>query len=273
MEKTLLEKIDRPKEFFVELFRIWREEYQMESKTLPKLILKLNRDGDIDFCQLAVDAMNDNFRCFDAIHIFEDTLSDMNLNLDSVLRLAESMFEGMQNDMAAYTQFKLFDDLLVKQPQFTRTLLAELLKQDKPYIAGYISSLYKKLSKDNEPDIHNELCALKDHKSKYVLMALADVLSELDYTKPKNKNLIKKTLDVFDGLEKKNIEEINRILIFSYSNFLDYVETAKDKLIYFSKSDQLLLKGATSQVLFRLQKKHGNEEWFSEVLRNLIHPL
>lgn len=76
--------------------------------------MKLNKEANVDFFQLAVDAINDNFRCFDAIHVFEDTLSDMNLNLDSVLSLAKDIFEGIQNDMAAYTQFKPFEGFVSK---------------------------------------------------------------------------------------------------------------------------------------------------------------
>lgn len=269
MKNNILEKKDNHKEFFEELFRIWQEEYQHENKTLPALVIQLNKEDGIDFCQLAVDAMNDNFRCFDAIHIFENTLSDMNLNLDSVLRLAESLFNGMQGDMVACIQFKPFEDLIAKQPEFARNLLTELLKQDKPYIAGYVSSLYKKFSKGNEQQIHKELCDLKDHESKYVLMAIADVLSELGYETTEQKKLITKTLSVFDELENKNIDEVNRILMFAYANLIGKTEIATDKLINFSKSDQLLLQGETSQTLLRLQEKHGNEGWFSKSLLNL----
>lgn len=269
MEHILIEKKDHPKEFFAELFRIWNEEYQQENKTLPALVVNLNKKQNIDFCQLAVDAMNDNFRCFDAIHIFEDTLSDMNLNLDSVLRLAESLFDRVQGDMVAYRQFKPFEDLITKQPEFARELLAELINQDKPYIVGYISRLYQGFSKENEHQIHKELCDLKGHKSRYVLMAIADVLGELDYDPSKNKKLLKQTLSVFDDLENKNIEEINRILVFAYANLLKHTDKAKSKLISFSKSDKILLQGAITQVLFRLQDNHGNDEWFSKALVNL----
>lgn len=265
----MLEKTSRPKELFTELYRIWREEYEQENKNLPSLIVKLNKEANIDFCQLAVDAMNDNFRCFDAIHIFEESLSEMTLNLDSLLRLAESLFEGMKGDMAAFVQFKPFNDLIIKQPEVARSLLEELLKQDKPYIVGYVSSLYKGFAKGNEQQIHKEMCFLKDHTSKFVLMAIADALGELDYKPAKHKKLVKKTLEVFDELENKGFEEVNRILIFSYADLLDHTEAAKDKLINFSTSNQLLLQGAISQILFRLQTKHGNEDWFSKAFMNL----
>lgn len=262
-------KRDHPKEFFDELYRIWLDEFQQENKTLPERIVKLNKEAGIDFCQLAVEAINNNFSCFEAINIFENTLLDMNLNVSSVLRLAESMFEGMQNDMAAYVQFKPFEDLIAKQPKFAKKLLTELLKQDKPYIAGCVASLYKQFSKGNEQQIHKELCDLKDHESKYVLMAIANVLSELGYETTEQKKLVKKTLIVFDELESKNIEEVNRILTFAYANLIGKADIATDKLINFSKSDKLLVQGATSIVLFRLREKHGNDDWFSKTLLNL----
>lgn len=271
MQNNLLDNRDNPKEFFLELNRIWREEYQEKDKALPALMVKLNKQNNIDFCQLAVEAMNDNFRCFDVAPVLEEALSDMNLNVDSVLRLAESLFTGMQGDRAAYIQFKPFEDLIAKQPEFARDLLVELIKQDKPYIVGYISRLYQGFSKGNELQIHAELCDLKNHESKYVLMAVADVLGQLNYENSKNKKLIKQTFSVFDELENTNIDEVNRMLVFAYANLLKYTSKANDKIINFSKSDKLLLQGAVSNILFRSQEESGNDEWFSEAFLNLCN--
>lgn len=269
MQNNLLEKRDDPKEFFSELYRIWSDERQNEEKKLPSLLVGLNKDQNIDLCQMAVDAMNDSFRPFNVSPIFEDAMSDMNLNIASVLRLAEALFEGMQGDMIAHRQFKPFDDLILKQPDFSRAVLVELLGQDKPFVSGYISRFFQGFAENNTSQIHKEVCALKDHQSKYVLIAVADVLGELNYNSSENRKLIPKTLSVLADLERKNIDEVNRIIIFSYSNLLNFSEIAKDKIIEFSKSDQTILQGAVSYVLFRLQEEHGNEEWFSRAFLSL----
>ena len=213
--KTLLiSKKNNPKEFFSELHRIRREEYQQKEKVLSELIIKINKEDGVDFCQIAVDAINEGFRCFDVTPVLEESLADMNLNISSVLRLAESLFEGMQGDMAAFRQFKSFEDLVVKQPEFTRNLLEEFLKQDKPYVVAYVSTLYQSLSKNNEREIHKELCALKTHKSKYVLMAVADALGALNYKPSKNQSLVKQTFIDIEQLDAKNLDEVNRISFY-----------------------------------------------------------
>lgn len=267
--QALLKYNNNPSEFFLSLYRLWRDEYQKQEKKLPELIIKMNKENGVDFCQVAVDAMNDNFRCFDVPPILEDALPDMNLNIDSVLSLSESLFQGMQGDLLAPKQFKPFENLIVKQPEFSRELLSELLNQDKPFIVGYVSRLFQGFARGNEVQIHEELCTLKDHKSKHVLMAIADVLGELDYTAAENRKLIPKTLSILDYLENKNLAEVNRIIVFAYTSLLKFSEIPKDKLIKFSKSDQVLLQGAVSCSLFRLQEEHGNEEWFSTALLKL----
>jgi hypothetical protein len=270
--KTLLiSKKNNPKEFFSELHRIRRDEYQQKEKVLSELIIKINKEDGVDFCQIAVDAINDGFRCFDVTPVLEESLADMNLNISSVLMLAESLFEGMQGDMAAFRQFKSFEDLVVKQPEFTRNLLEELLKQDKPYVVGYVSTLYQSLSKNNEREIHKELCTLKTHKSKYVLMAVADALGALNYKPSKNQSLVKKTFNVLEELEAKNLDEVKRIAVFAYMKLFDYSEQSKNKLIKLSESNQPLILGALSHVLLCTQEKSGNEQWFSDVLLNLTN--
>lgn len=268
-KKLLVSKKDNPKEFFVELRRIWDEELQKEEKNLPALIAGLNKEDGIDFCQMAVDAINDGFGCFDIIPVLEEALPDMNLNVSSVLGLTECLFEGMQGGMAAFRQLNPFKDLVVKQPDFTRNLLAVFLEQDKPYIVGYVSNIYLGLSKGNEHEIHKELCALKKHKSKYVLMAVADAIGVLNYKPSRNRDLVKRTFNVLEELEANNSDEVNRIAILAYRNLLDYSEKAKKKLIELSKSNQLLICGAISRVLFLTQKKHGSEQWFQDALLNL----
>jgi len=269
VQEQLLAIKDKPKELFSGLYRILREEFQQENKTLSELIVKLNKEDNIDFCQLAVDAMNDNFRCFDVAPVLEDTLSEMDLNISSVLCLIERLFEGMQGDMMAYRQFKPFEGLVTKQPEFSKNLLSELLNKDKPYVVGYISRFYQTFSKGHEHETHKELCSLKDHESKYVLMAVADALGELDYKPSKNRKLIKQTLSVLDELEEKNFDEVNRLAIFAYMNLLKLSKEPKNRLIKFSKSDKIIIQGAISEVLFRSQEEHGNEKWFSEALLNL----
>lgn len=268
--KTLLvSKKDNPKEFFSELHRIWRDEYQKEEKFLPELIIKLNKENGIDFCQIAADAIRAGFRCFDVAPVLEDALPSLDMHVSSVLQLTECLFEGMQGNMMAFRQFKPFEGLVAKQPDFARRLLTELLKQDKPYIVGYVSNLYKNLSKNNEHEIHKELCALKAHKSKYVLIAVADALGSLDYKSSKNQSLIMQTINVLQELEEKESDEINRVIAFAYMSLLDYSEHAKMKIVELSESEQFLVQGGVSHVLFLTQEKYGKEPWFSDALLHL----
>ncbi len=265
----LLSKRDNPKEFFLELHRIRLEERGQNEKQLTELIVDLNKENGIDFCQVALDAITDGINCFDVIHVLEDALPNLNLNISTILQFTEKLFELMQRDIMADAQFRPFQGLVVKQPDFSRSLLSEFLKQDKPYVVGYVANFYQELSKKNIHEIHEELCSLKTHNSQYVLMAAAGSLGELNYKLTENCSLVNKTIKVLEELEAKNSDEINRLAIFAYRNLLSFTKEAEKKLIQFSKTNSLLIQGALSQVLFSVVKEYGNKKWFSEVLLNL----
>jgi hypothetical protein len=267
-ELCLLKK-NEPLEFFENLYLIWREEHRQDGKKLPELIVQMNKKDGVDFCLMATTAINEGFDCFNVSHILEEALPELNLNIDTFLKLAECLFNAMKNDMASFIQFKSIKSLVNKQPIFSRELLTELLKQDAPYAVGYISNIYINLSIGHEHEIHNELCSLKAHKSKYVLMAVVNALGALNYRPSANQSLIKATLTVLNELESKNSDEINSNIIYSYMNLLDYSEEPKNKFIEFSKSSQPLIQYPISRVLFLTQEKHGNEGWFSIALFNL----
>ncbi|MCW8922267.1 MAG: hypothetical protein OQK69_01370 [Gammaproteobacteria bacterium] len=269
IKNSLIAKINNPKEFFSELHSICMSEYQEKTKQLPKVIVEINKEEGVDFCEMAVAAMNDGFGCFNVTPVLDDSLSDMELNMDSVLSLMECLFEGMKNDMAGHVQFKPFEGLITKQPEFLRRLLLELLKQNKPFIVGYISSIYQGLSKGDENNVHKELINLITYKSEYVLMAIADALGALNYKTTKNLKLVKGTLHALEELECKKSNDIDYIIILAYMKLLNYSEKPKKKIVKYSESESLTVKNAVSRVLFLSQGDCGNEDWFSEALLNL----
>ena len=267
--EDLINKKQHPKELFLEIIKIWHQECQQEAKTLPGMLIKLNKVEGFDLCRMAAEAINNKVNSFDIVSTLDDALAHMNLNVESVLYFAETLYEVMKHDVMAHRQFTPFEDLVAKQPDFSRELLSKLLKEDKPYVVGYISFIYQEFAKNNLKDIHQELISLEDHNSIYVIMAAISTIGKLAYNRDSHTLLIEETFKFLENLESRNVEEFNRMLVFAYANFIESHAIAKHKIIYFSKISQALTNGAVAQILLRTSDKQNKEKWYVEAFLNL----
>src|SRR3990172_5519426 len=270
IKTSLLEKKNKPKELFDQLFDMWRNEYKEDNKETPKLIIELNKSDGLDFCKLALDAINDGFNCWNALHVLADVIPHLELKMDSTLMLLEEFHKSMQNDLASGLQYAPVAKLIDTQPVFARKLLDELLKQDKPFIAGHISNLYQNLSKNNEHEIHTELTSLKAHPSVYVIQGIVNALGNLDYyNPPKNRNLVKQTVQILDELELRGSTDINFSLVYAYGRLLKFAKEPRKRLLELARKKDPNIDYAISGALIRQIDECGNDEWFAEVLMEL----
>lgn len=268
-KRLLLSKKDDPKVFFEELHRLWWGEYQAEIKTLPALILGLHKEANIDFCLKASLAVEEGFSPFNVTHTFENILTEMNLDVHSVMGLIRSLNTSMQGDMAAYTQFEPFQGLVSKQPGFARDLLNSLIDEGEPYTTGYIANLYRDFAKGQEHEIHSELSSLSDHGSESVLMAVADVLGSLNYESSDNRGLVEKTIELLEKLENKRSDNVTRIVVYAYRKLTPYRPSLIERLIQLSTSESPEIQYAISDILFRLEPAEQEEVWTKTLLLNL----
>src|SRR3990172_5294148 len=270
IKTSLLEKKNKPKELFDQLFDMWRNEYKEDNKETPKLIIELNKSDGLDFCKLALDAINDGFNCWNALHVLADVIPHLELKMDSTLMLLEEFHKSMQNDLASGLQYAPVAKLIDTQPVFARKLLDELLKQDKPFIAGHISNLYQNLSKNNEHEIHTELTSLKAHPSVYVIQGIVNAMGNLDYyNPPKNRNLVKQTVQILDELELRGSTDINFSLVYAYGRLLKFAKEPRKRLLELARKKDPNIDYAISGALIRQIDECGNDEWFAEVLMEL----
>ncbi|MEJ2406654.1 MAG: hypothetical protein P8171_20645, partial [Candidatus Thiodiazotropha sp.] len=131
-------------ELYNSLEKIWAENRSdKEDDLLAKLIIKLNKDADVDFCALFCSTIeNSKHRVFNIIDMLKDTLSELNLTSDGLLTLFEKVYQETQNDMMASVQYEPLKALVEKRPDFCRELLDKLLTSEKDFVTNYISVLY-----------------------------------------------------------------------------------------------------------------------------------
>ncbi len=74
---------------------------------------KLNKGNDLDFCCIALDAIHDNFGRLDVASILGSALSNMRLDLGSLLCLAAVFFEKQQGGLIRLARIGALDVIKV----------------------------------------------------------------------------------------------------------------------------------------------------------------
>ena len=76
---------DNPLKLFEKLFQIWQQEIRDNDKKTTKIIIELNNQYGWDLCEIAIQAMDEGFRCFDIHHVLGDAIPSLNLNVKSTI--------------------------------------------------------------------------------------------------------------------------------------------------------------------------------------------
>lgn len=274
-KSALLKNKDKPKEFYDGLIDIWwagRTENKT-SESFKSLIVELNNANGINVCQLGAEAISDGINPFDVMNVLEGAIPDLSLEIGSFVGLLEKLYCGTQNDLLAHIQYQSIDTLVEKQPDFSRQLLTALLEIDRPFIQGYIASLFRSISVGNEEQTQQELEVLKEHNSVHVINGLINALSNLNYKVEKGGRLLKKTFQIFDFLEGKEIEDIDACTAHAYGQLINVSSKASERILHYADKNKPLVDYAISRVLFLNAEEHGDEGWFRDSLRPLSRTL
>lgn len=271
LKDDLLIKVENSSAFFGDLLHLWREDQsgQDNSKRAKKLVIDLNQSDGIDLCDLGSQAIDDGFPVFDVIHVLEEAIPYLNINIETFIGLLEKLYEGTQNDLAAHLQYKPINKLVETQPELSRAFLDRLIDIDRPFVVGYITHLFQSFAKDNEQDVFKELDDLTLHESSQVVSAVVNVLGNLNYKPKENQTLLKRTFQIFDDIEKRNLEGLDACIANACGNLLEMNRKASRKLVYYSNKNIPDVDYAISRVLFLDIEKYGGEEWFEKLLMSL----
>tara|TARA_A200000113_G_scaffold191225_1_gene179875 strand:+ start:160 stop:1938 length:1779 start_codon:yes stop_codon:yes gene_type:complete len=249
------------------LEKVWAENRSnKEDDLLAKLIIKLNKDADVDFCALFCSAIeNSKHRVFNILDILKDTLSELNLTSDGLLTLFEKVYQETQNDMMASVQYEPLKALVEKQSDFCRELLDKLLTSEKDFITNYISVLYQEFFKRTPGAIHKELCDLKDSERENIIFAVVNALSNLPYEEKEYKPFLDETLSVYEYIDNRGLPNTARCLADSYGRLIKHKPEVVSKLSNYLKLDNPEIDYMVSRVLMLNLEVFVKEPWFEDL--------
>lgn len=260
--------IENSEDLYNLLEKVWAENRSdKEDDLLAKLIIKLNKSADVDFCALFCRAIeNSQHRVFKIIDMLKDTLSELNLTSDGLLTLFEKVYQETQNDMMASVQYEPLKALVEKQPDFCRELLDKLLTSEKDFVTNYISVLYQEFFKRNPGAVHKELCDLKDGKNENITFAVINALSNLPYEEEEYKPFLGETLKVYEYIDNSSLPNTVRCLTESYGRLIKYKPEVVSKLSNYLKLDNPDIDYMVSRVLMLNLEMFVKEPWFEDLL-------
>ena len=268
--KTFLEYKEKPSVLFGKLLETWREEISNKEKKTTQIIIQLNKEYGVDFCELGLKAIDEGTNCFDIFHVLEDAIPYLILDISATIAFLQKINECMENDLASDFQYKPIRKLVNTQPDFAEKLLKKLLELNDRFIVGYISTIFEELSKDNLVEIHTKLVSMIENnlKSVYVLQAIVIALGNLHY-QPNNKSLIKNTINIFDKLINKSNADTKAALVTGLSSLMKFTDDVFDRLFKLSCVELPQIKFQISRVLSLHFDEISHNQSFIKILMQL----
>lgn len=257
---------NNPRGLFEKLLEIRQQEIRSNDKRISKIIIELNKNKEVDFCELGIQAMKAGFSCFDINHILEDAIPFLSLNIKSTFEYLKGLYNSMQGDLAAGTQYTPIANLTNEQPQFARELLNALIDSGEIFIVGYVSTIFENFAKTGIEDIHNELLTLISHTKEPVVQGVVFALGNLKYDVNINNELLKKTLAAFDELLEKKSDAINQAIASSLGSLYSLDTEVRSRLMLLAKRGEPQTCYKISYFLFLQYKNINDDKWFEEIL-------
>lgn len=259
MKKELLESIDNPKVFFEKLFQVRKEQ------ELNNILLEINNEEHINICNIAVNAITNQYNPFDIHHLLKKSIPLFDLEIDAFIVYLRTVYEAMEGDLAVGAQYDIIKDLVIEQPNFARDLLDKMLEMDEDTFIGYMASLFEGLLELNKDKVYSELLKLLYSESKVALQAAIFTLGELifkDNDKLKAETFVNRLNELSTLGEKDLYYCIVRVLCRIYK--LDM--RAISIIFNLCKTKEISVYYQISNFLFQKLSEIKEFEWFEKLL-------
>ena len=266
MDLNLIAYKGNPAELFEKIFQIWTQEIQSKEKRSTKEVINLNLKNDIDIFAYAVQALEKGFQPFNLHLIIEEAIPFISHNLQSLVEYFKKINNAMQNDMASALQYRQIPQLTIKQPEFARELLENLINLGEPFVVGYIVSILETLPSSGIEELHQKLIELIEHKNEPVVQSAIILLARLKYDQKKDQIIVDRTFKEFNRLLENGSENINQTVTRSIANLFYLGDIPQTRLLELSRKKDPKICFEVSLFLFHQYEKILNTKWFEDLL-------
>jgi len=260
----LIGVIESPQEFFDTLSSVRIENFKSKEEDYSKLLIELNKNHNVDFCDIGYKAIIENYDCWSIRRSIQPAFADFTLNIDSTINLIKFASEkGKCNITVLITQ------LYSKQPKFVSELLSTLIQFDEPFIIDYVANINISLSVNHFEETYENLIKQTAHKSLFLQQGAIYALGNLDYSEKDNSILIN-TIEVLTSKMESKSFDVLRFIAISFGNLLKYSDIIPSKLFKLKDMDIDEINYEISFILFKESKDHNKKDWFRDLLMLFI---
>lgn len=200
------------------------------------------------------------------IDVLEKIIPHIKHESDTLLELFEKFYSGTLNDNLAYVQYGSINELVTIQREFSRRLLKDLFLCDKPFVVGYISTIYLSLAKDDLSGVHEELIELKNHSSKHVIYGVVNALGGLDY---QTNELVDVTLVTLAYIERRDINSVDACIANACGQLVGKNQDSLRMLERLSQKNTPQIDFEILGALLRAMDNNSSSPWFESMLMTL----
>jgi hypothetical protein len=240
-----------------------------DEESVALILVELNKTYQVDICELATKALQQEFNVFDMECLLEKSLHLLNLNTKSLFELLRIISSKMQKDMLSYMQYQPVTLIAQNQPDFAVAFLDYLINSEEDFIQGYIVEIVQNLPSLTIFDKHAKFASYVMSDLRPVKFSGIAGLGLLNYNLSADAKLIERTLQLFDLSIVQQEDRINQCIVNSlfklYRNGLD----VKTKLLELSEKDDQYVLLAIAQDLKYVKINTNNGEFIKKLFLSL----
>lgn len=269
VNEVLLPNINNPSKIINEIVSIWEYENIEKIETYSECIQILNNKHHINFLKLAIDTIKNGTNTWDIVLIIKDTISDLVIDIDSLLELLIILYKEMKGDLASGILHEPIGKLVSLQPDIGRSLLEKMILHNEEAYTDYISVILVTLSTQDFEKAHRYALDLAENPSKFISYAAINALGLFSYELPQHKEFLNQTLEKFKSLLSKEDINLQASVVHSLGRLIPLKTEIKDIIVKLADIQEQEVQYQISVTLFRWKKDSFREVWFKESLLKL----
>lgn len=242
--------------------------YSRNDEERKQLILKLNREENIDICEYAIKAIEKGCNVWNVSLFLNDIISELELNNDSLFNYLKITCKLMQGDLLDNIPYIQIQNITNKQPAFAERFLDYLTLSEESFAIQYIVEIILHLVKFNIEEKHEKFIIMINSNIEHNIICGINGLGRIDYSY--DLELLDKTLSCFDIHLIDEQQNIIRAIIFSLRLLYRFGDKIITRLVSLSeRNDPSILSEILNFLYFEYDKIY-NEIYFDQLFFSLI---
>lgn len=193
------------------------------------------------------------------------------IKAEEIVDCLEHIVPAAGSDMAFGMITKSIEDLCDSSPGVAEEMRTLLIDRDEHPVQYLLEQVLVGTSHSNFGESYNHIIDGIDSENETIRRAMIAAVGRLDYSAEDTKDALKQTIDKLESLYRDGDEALIDVITWSFGNLIEFDENVGLHINEISSASHVKSRFALANVLMKLASDFGNEDWYNEVLFNLVH--